>query len=62
MHFSVDMIWLDANKKVVHIAPDVSPNTFPHQFCPGVKAQYEIELNGGVATRTGIRGGQTLNF
>jgi uncharacterized membrane protein (UPF0127 family) len=62
MQFSLDMIWVNAGKQVVHIQPDVSPGTYPQQFCPNQPAQYVIELNAGVAVAAGIRDGQTLRF
>jgi uncharacterized protein len=58
----LDMIWLDANKQVVHIEPDVSPKSYPKTFCPNTPAQYVIELNAGQAQAAGITTGQSLNF
>jgi len=61
-HFALDMIWLDAQKRVVHIEQDVSPDTYPDTFCPSAPAQYIIELNAGQATAAGIRINDTLSF
>jgi uncharacterized membrane protein (UPF0127 family) len=62
MHFSLDIIWLDAQKKVVHIEKNVSPDTFPKSYCPTEPAQYVIELNAGEAQKSDIHVGQTLRF
>jgi uncharacterized membrane protein (UPF0127 family) len=62
MRFPLDMIWLDANKKVVHIETNVSPATYPNIFCPGEPAKYVIELNAGQTNSSGIHNGETLNF
>ncbi|MDB5163658.1 MAG: hypothetical protein JWS12_275 [Candidatus Saccharibacteria bacterium] len=62
MRFSLDIIWMDANKRVVHIEPHVSPATFPKTFCPSQPAQYVIELNSGAASQLGINLDQSLNF
>jgi uncharacterized membrane protein (UPF0127 family) len=62
MHFSIDIIWLDAEKRVVHIEKDVSPETYPRTFCPSKPAKYVIELNAGEASRASIRPGQKLSF
>jgi uncharacterized membrane protein (UPF0127 family) len=62
MEFSLDMVWLNANKQVVHIQSDVSPATYPETFCPSTPAQYVLELNAGQAQAAHLQLGQTLNF
>lgn len=62
MRFSLDMIWLDSNKRIVHIEPSVSPGTYPHSFCPGASSQYVIELNAGRAHDLRLQTGQQLSF
>lgn len=62
MNFPLDIIWLSGDKKVAHIQANVSPNTYPHQFCPSQPAQYVIELHAGAARAAGLRLGQTLRF
>jgi uncharacterized membrane protein (UPF0127 family) len=44
MHFSIDIVWLNAQKRVVHIERNVSPNTYPQVFTPTEKARYVLEL------------------
>lgn len=54
MNFSIDMIWLDDEKKVVTIAANVSPETYPKQsFCPERPAQYIVEVQAGKAKASG---------
>lgn len=62
MHFSLDIIWLNDAKEVVHIEPNVSPGSYPEDFCPNEPARYVIELRAGQARAAGIREGQTLTF
>ncbi|QQS20093.1 DUF192 domain-containing protein [Candidatus Saccharibacteria bacterium] len=62
MKFSIDIIWLDAQKRVTHIEQAVSPSTYPQSYCPDQPAKYVIELNTGEAARSGIHTGQTLSF
>lgn len=62
MHFPLDIIWVDAGHRVVHIEPNVSPTTYPHSFCPNEPAEYVIELNAGTARAAGIRDDESLNF
>ena len=62
MRFALDIIWLDSSKKVVYIASDVRPNTYPRDFCAPESSQFVIELNSGEAERAKIRVGKTLQF
>ncbi len=62
MHFPIDIIWLDTEKRVIEIAKNISPNTFPQTFCPKVEAKYVVELNAGEASRSGTNVRAKLNF
>jgi uncharacterized membrane protein (UPF0127 family) len=58
----LDMMWLGANKRVLHVEQNVQPSSYPAQFCPSARAQYVIELDAGQAAASGIRAGETLTF
>ncbi len=62
MHFPLDMIWLDADHKVIYIANNVSPDTYPDTICPGDPAEFVIELNAGQAAEAGILQDSVLQF
>lgn len=62
MLFPTDMIWLDSTKKVTYIAPNVTPDSYPQQYCGDESTKYVIELNAGEAKRADIRTGQTLKL
>ena len=62
MRFSLDIVWLDEEKRIVHLEHEVSPETYPQQFCPEQPARYVIELSAGEAVRAGLRVGQTLSI
>ncbi|HSX17424.1 MAG TPA: DUF192 domain-containing protein [Patescibacteria group bacterium] len=62
MHFPLDIVWLDANKTVVHIAEQVPPESYPNTFCPGQSATYVIELNAGEVAKQTIHQGDHLTF
>ena len=61
MKFSLDMVWLNQDKKITKIAENISPDTYPQAFC-GDGAKYVLELNAGVASANGLKIGQNLNF
>jgi len=62
MHFPLDIIWLDAEKRVLYTKPYAMPASYPHTYCPSEPAQYVIELNAGEAARSGVQKSQTLTF
>lgn len=47
MKFSIDMLWLSADGTIVHMAPSVSPETYPETFASEVPARYVLELPAG---------------
>lgn len=49
MKFSIDMVWLDAEKHVVTVRPGVAPESYPDKFCPDLQAKYGLELASGRA-------------
>lgn len=61
MKFPLDMIWLDNNKKILKIQPNVTPETYPTSFC-AENTRYVIETKAGVAGQAGLRKGQQLKI
>jgi uncharacterized protein len=57
MYVAIDIIWLDEAKKIVHIAPTISPDTYPKNFTPPTPARYVLEIAAGTAVRHNIRVG-----
>lgn len=62
MQFSLDIIWLDAGRRVVHIEQNVSPSSYPDSFCPPKASQYVVELNAGQARQLGLKQGSVMQF
>lgn len=62
MNFPIDVIWLDADYRVIDIARDVQPDSFPEIFEPSEQALYILEVNAGFAERNGIETGDYLDL
>lgn len=62
MSFAIDMIWLDADKKVVTIKSDAKNADYPETYCPEKPAQYVIEVNAGVAQNHSWQIGTQFTF
>ena len=60
----LDMIWIDDQRRIVHVAPNVQPcRADPCPSVPaGGNARYVLEVAAGVAARHGLANGQTLRF
>jgi uncharacterized membrane protein (UPF0127 family) len=47
MAFNIDIVWLDASFKPVHIEKNVSPASYPTAFSSEVPAKYVVEVPAG---------------
>ena len=60
----LDMLWLDSQRRVIHIEANVPPckeDPCP-SYGPGVPARYVLELKGGGAAANGIKLQDQLQF
>jgi uncharacterized membrane protein (UPF0127 family) len=62
MRFEIDMVWLDTDKRIVHVKEKVAPATYPENFCPPEPARYVLEVAPGTARQVGLHEGMQLNF
>lgn len=62
MKFSIDIVWIDSDRRVVGIAEDVSPSSYPNSFYPPQKVQFVLEVNAGDAKKSGLAEGTTVVF
>lgn len=60
----LDMIWIDANKRVAHVKSDVPPCKIENcpSYDPGVPARYVLELAAGEAAKHRLKAGDPLRF
>ena len=66
MKITLDIIFMDENRKIVEISPDTPPCTSDPKNCPVYGGhhyeQFVLELGAGEAHRLGLQNGQTLTF
>ncbi len=62
MLFSIDMLWLSPDKRVIYIAPNASPKSYPATFAPSQNASYVIEVAAGWAERHHVTVGSVASF
>ncbi len=61
MKFSIDILWLDTDKKIVAVEKNLSPPTYPNTFC-NAGSQYVLEVSAGVSDVSWLGVGKKLNF
>lgn len=55
MKYSIDIVWLDKDKKVVHIVKNAPPESYPYEkFIPKRDALYVVELPAGTVAEKSI--------
>ena len=62
MNFSIDIIWLDDDRRVVDIISDVSPDTYPQTFSPRSAANYVLEVPAGFSEEYDLVRGSTASW
>ena len=62
MNFPIDIVWLNADKKVIYIERNVATSTYPEVFGPKEKSRYVIELNAGISDKVKLQAGDVFNF
>lgn len=63
MHFPIDIIWLDEQKRVVHIEHGVQPDAEPYEvYRPKIPARYVLEVGAGAAKQAGLSVGGRVEF
>jgi uncharacterized membrane protein (UPF0127 family) len=60
----LDMIWIDRDRKIVHVAHDVPPCKIENcpNYPPNAIALYVLEVAAGVAKQHGLKNGDLLRF
>lgn len=62
MLFAIDIVWLDVDKRVVHIEQSVKPESFPKSYGPDEDSKYVLEFKEGVVNAIGLEVGDKADF
>lgn len=62
MKFSIDIVWLDKSRNIVHMAENAAPSSYPDSFCPDKPSKFVVEVSSGRASELGWSVGQNLQF
>lgn len=62
MNFSLDVLWLNDDYKVIDYEENLSPSSYPQSFCSNVPARYFLEVKAGFISSNSIKNGTKLNL
>lgn len=62
MKFPIDIIWLDKNFRIVTVAADISPSSYPTIFYPKEKSAFALEVAAGISQKNNYFDGAVLDF
>ncbi|MEY4747038.1 MAG: hypothetical protein RLZZ416_87 [Candidatus Parcubacteria bacterium] len=62
MRFSIDILWLSAEGRIVSMAQNVSPETYPRDFVPAAPARYVLEVSAGWVAAHRVRIGDIVRL
>ncbi|MBP9836382.1 MAG: DUF192 domain-containing protein [Candidatus Pacebacteria bacterium] len=60
MNYAIDIIWVDAENKIVDIKENATPESFPEAFSPKKDALYVIETKVGFVAKNNIKIGDEV--
>jgi uncharacterized protein len=55
MNFSIDILWIDEDYKIIDIKNDARPESYPEVFFPNENAKYVLEINAGFVEMNNIK-------
>lgn len=58
----LDIYWIDAEKRIIHIEEWVPPSSYPRSFGADKPSRYVLETNAGFARKRGIKVGDRVRF
>lgn len=62
MKFPIDIIWLDENFRIITVAADVLPSSYPTIFYPKEKSAFVLEVAAEISQKNNYFDGAVLDF
>lgn len=62
MQFAIDVIWIDRQKIVVDVIPNMKPSSYPTTYYSRTDARYILEVSAGQAKAKGFSVGTQLSY
>lgn len=62
MKFSIDILWIDRNGRIISIEEGISPQTYPTIYMPVSPSKYVLEANDGFVKKNNLKIGDMVFF
>lgn len=62
MRFPIDIVWIGEDLRIVHIAANVAPQTYPKVFRPAEPARYVLEMPATSMRKMGVKPGTAVTL
>lgn len=62
MFMAIDIIWIDSDKRIIHMEKNVSPKSFPENFKPRSDALYVLEFPSGTVEAIKMKEGDSVKI
>lgn len=62
MKFSIDIIWIGEDGRVVYLKENATPESFPEVFAPDQPAKYVLEVEKGFVKKNKLKVGDGVEF
>ncbi len=62
MDFSIDIIWIGEDLRVVYIKKDARPESYPETFAPAGDAKYVLEVISSFSEKNNLKEGEKVEF
>lgn len=62
MKIPIDAVWLDSNKRVIHVEKNLQPDSYPKTYRSTAPARYIVELPAGAVEARSITINDTAGF
>lgn len=62
MNFSIDIIWISSDFKIVGLQKSLSPETYPQVYYPDAPAQYVLEISADESEKLNVKIGDLVEF
>lgn len=62
MKFSLDIVWVSPDKKIIEIQKNIAPQTYPESFVNSNPAKYVMEVAAGEADVLNLQTGDQISY
>lgn len=62
MQFSIDILWLSSDGRIIYIVPNLSPDSYPKSYVSNTPTRYVLELPAGYVAEHDVKVGDIVQL